>query len=331
MFAAIEIQSSRHRMISRTSSDAFAPLIGQTAQCCWLGYGNKLFLEFGQTQPLVDRETHPRGELGLSCDFIEWRIEQADHVIAGSEDERTRMEAGIREINGKVFSSGGISSAGDSILTFSDDIILRAFVITTEEDARWDFRDRQGCYSHLGPDRTRATAAQSVVERTRSETSGLQQLCKFLLDSEIWRVIVNVQHRFENGYEPSDLDSIRLDFRNLLPSPEGKGKHQPVASLRIDVNTCGLRLERSGEIVAACGDSSEKVLTQLKQIVGRRLLQVDIAPPSGDTSFVSEDGFVLRCFPAISSGGDVWSISSTQGDELVLGHGGRWSYKSGLL
>jgi hypothetical protein len=141
-------------MIVQTNLNLFAPLIGQTAQGCWLGYGNLLFLEFGRAQPLRDRQNHPKGEWGLWRDHIEWRIEQRDHIIAGSEDDRATMESGIGQIEGKTFASGEILHPyGDSVLTFSDDVILRTFVIASEEDARWNFRDREGKYFRLGPDR----------------------------------------------------------------------------------------------------------------------------------------------------------------------------------
>src|ERR1700693_1262644 len=144
----------RQGMIAQTNSNLFSPLVGQTAQGCWLGYGSVLFLEFGQLQPLRDGRTHPSGEWGLSSDQVEWRIELRDEVIAGSEDDRDTMEKGIERINGRTFVSGElVQPSGDSVLTFSDDLVLRAFVITSEEDARWKFRDREGKYFDLGPDR----------------------------------------------------------------------------------------------------------------------------------------------------------------------------------
>jgi hypothetical protein len=165
---------------------------------------------------------------------------------------------------------------------------------------------------------------------TQSDADGLQQFSKVLWNSEVWRVTVNVQHRLEDGYEPSDIDSLRLDFRQLLANPTSKTKHRQTGSLSIDVNTCGLRLERVGEIVAACGDSSEKVLAQFKGLVGKTLIRVDISPPGGDTDFVLEDGLSLRCFPATSHNGETWRVSSAEDDELLLGPGARFSYRSGL-
>jgi hypothetical protein len=62
-------------------------------------------------------------------------------VLAGSEDDRPIMESAIEQINGRILVSGEISqSTGDSFLEFSDDLVLKTFVITSEEDARWSFR-----------------------------------------------------------------------------------------------------------------------------------------------------------------------------------------------
>ena len=112
-----------------------------------------LFLEFGQPQPLRQSETHPRGEYGLWCDQIEWRVDRRDDIVAGSEDDRATMEIGIQEIDGKTLISAELLISGDSIFKFSDDLVLRTFVITSEEDARWNYRDREGKYFRLGPDR----------------------------------------------------------------------------------------------------------------------------------------------------------------------------------
>jgi hypothetical protein len=151
-------------MTTQNSSSLFTPLIGQVAHGCWLGYGSVLFLEFGESQPLLDRSSHPKGDYGLWCDCIEWRIEKPDQVIAGSEDSRATMESGIQQIEGKTFVSGEISGpAGDSILRFSDGLIFRTFVITSEEKACWSFRDREGKYFLLGPD------GASVEERPRQQ------------------------------------------------------------------------------------------------------------------------------------------------------------------
>ncbi len=134
-------------------SGPFAPLIGQKAQGCWLGYGSVLFLEFGEPQPITDgRQRHPSGESTLWCDKILWRIEQGDRVLAGSEDDRSVMDSAIGQLNGRILVSGQISqSTGDSLLEFTDHLLLKTFVPTSEEDARWSFRHGSADYVALGP------------------------------------------------------------------------------------------------------------------------------------------------------------------------------------
>jgi len=71
------------------------------------------------------------------CDRILWRIEPGDGVLAGSEDDRPVMESPIQQINGRSLLSGH-----DSILEFTDHLVLKTFVTTSQEDARWHFRHR---------------------------------------------------------------------------------------------------------------------------------------------------------------------------------------------
>ncbi len=148
----------------------------------------------------------------------------------------------------------------------------------------------------------------------QGDADALQQLSKLVWNSEIWRVVVNVQHRFEHGYEPSDMDSLRLDLRQLLANPEGRIKHRHVGSVWFDASVCGLRLERTGDVIVACGDSSGKVLTQFRGLVGKTLVRVDIVTLAGDADFVLEDGIVLRCFPATGHAGESWGILPAEKD-----------------
>jgi hypothetical protein len=232
------------------------------------------------------------------------------------------METAIQKVNGRTLLSGRILPPGDSVLTFEDQLVLRTFVISTEEDVRWNFRDQSGTYSSPGADSASSAEARSE-SAGESSTDNRQQDCNLLLNSEVWRVAVNVQHRFENDYEPSDIDSIRLDFWHPESSSMERCRRQ-VGSIEIDANTCGLRLERLHAIVVACGDSSQNILQNVNQLVGRKLLRVDITPIAGDTALMFDEGLVLRCFPATSEQGDIWRLSSTNGDEFVLGPRGSW-------
>jgi hypothetical protein len=142
----------------------------------------------------------------------------------------------------------------------------------------------------------------------QSDADALQQLSRSFWNSEIWRIALNVQHRFEEGYEPSDMDSLRLDLRQLLPD-SSRTRHRQMGSVWIDVGSCGLRLEKADEVVVASGDSSEKVLARFKEIVGRTLVSIYITSRGGDTDFVLDGGVRLRCFPATCQCGNSWGIS----------------------
>ena len=95
---------------------------------------------------------HHSGEWSLWCDQILWRIEQGGRVLAGSEDDRPTMEAAISQMNGHTLLSGEICrDTGNTALRFSDGLVLRTFVITSDEDARWNFRHCDSDVVLLGP------------------------------------------------------------------------------------------------------------------------------------------------------------------------------------
>jgi hypothetical protein len=112
--------------------DPFKFLIGRQASRCRIGYGSVLFLEFGGN----------RGEDGnwsLWSDQILWRCEQHGEILAGSEDDRERMEAAAQQINGRTLISGETDcDSGDSVLTFSGGLIIRTFLLTAEENQLWN-------------------------------------------------------------------------------------------------------------------------------------------------------------------------------------------------
>jgi hypothetical protein len=142
-------------------SDPFAAIVGQTANGCWLGYGSTLFLEFGERQAAMDLKNHRSGEWSMQCGSVLWRIEQGDCILAASEDEQSVMEAALDRINGQPLMRGTICPlTGDSTLEFASNIMLRTFVLTSEEDSRWSLRRGGGEFQALGPDV--ATNAEGV-------------------------------------------------------------------------------------------------------------------------------------------------------------------------
>jgi hypothetical protein len=124
--------------------DFLAPIIDKAANNCWLGYGSALFLEFGQLRQEKETPRHPTGEWTLTSDKILWRVESNGRAVGGSEDDRSTMEAAVRELQGKtLISSQSMEPSGDSILTFSDGVILRAFALLTNSNTQWELTARR--------------------------------------------------------------------------------------------------------------------------------------------------------------------------------------------
>ncbi len=164
---------------------------------------------------------------------------------------------------------------------------------------------------------------------TLRDTETLQDFSRVLWGSCIWRVRLNIEHRFEEGYSPEDLDELCLDFHEPLPVPEKIRKHRRIGSLWIGANS-GMRLEQGGKTLVSSADSVAKILDQFPKMVGSRLLRVEVRPPAGDTVFIFENDLALRCFPARSQDGSSWVICTEDGNELKLGPGARVTHETGL-
>lgn len=149
---------------------------------------------------------------------------------------------------------------------------------------------------------------------------------KVLWGSLIWRVRLNVQHRFERAssddlYSPEDLDEICLDFHKPLAIPEGVRKHRRVGSLWLKVANCGLRLAVEKKVLVRSGDSTATILAQFPHMLDLRLVEVQIDDPGGDTRFVFDKGHTLTCFPANTTGGTSWVVVTEEGEEFQFAPG----------
>ena len=171
---------------------------------------------------------------------------------------------------------------------------------------------------------------------TRRDAQTHQEFSRVLWGTFVWRVRAEIEYGFEKGsapddlYSPESLDELCLDFHEPLPIPEGIRKHRRVGSLWVIARYAGVRLEQRGKILVASMDSSSQLRDRFAQLVGKRLLEVVVQPPGGDTAFVFEDDLVLSCFPARSQEGISWLIETEEGDVLKLGPGARLTYESGL-
>jgi hypothetical protein len=108
----------------------------------------------------------------LWCDQILWRIEQEDRVLGGCEDDAPTMDGAIEQLNGQILIAGQISNqTGDSLLEFTDRLVLRTFVPTSEEDARWQFRRWGTEFVAIGPMLTASAEAGTPLSTSEESES----------------------------------------------------------------------------------------------------------------------------------------------------------------
>ena len=299
------------------TQDAFAPLVRQVANGCWLGVGRALFLEFGALRPAENPKHHPRGELALWADSVSWRLEQSDRLLAGSCDDTATMNQAIEMINGAIFVSGELLPSGDSNLYFAGGLTLRTFVDTMEEDARWVLRNRDGNIGALGPERAKGyTRTDTKIEPesfTLRETHALPESCAVFMGTEVWQIWIDAIHQLQDGYLADWVRELNLDLRQRLPLA-GESHRRPMGTLSVKADAGGFRLERAGEILVGSEDSSGKALTVFLQLLGRTLLRVEASPPAREAVFHFDDDLALRCFPANSHGRTGWTLHRSNAD-----------------
>ena len=80
------------------------------------------------------------------------------------------MEAAIDSLNGLVFLSGELLEwTGDSCLRFINDVVLRTFVLTFEEDPRWSLGHGDAEWLTLGP--SLITTSESSIQGEKFDHS----------------------------------------------------------------------------------------------------------------------------------------------------------------
>ena len=125
-------------------------LIGQSAWGVFLGVGSYITAEFGSAKSADSGRVH--GEWHLWVYNCAWRLQTADAVLAGSEDDRERLRTVLEALNGKTLRSFTVyCPAGEATLTFEGDLELRLFPVTTTDYEHWMVFAPDGHVLQMGP------------------------------------------------------------------------------------------------------------------------------------------------------------------------------------
>lgn len=129
-----------------------APLINQKAWDAWLGWGSFIGMDFG-AKKLIPETGHEMGEWHLWIYFGVWRLEKEGEVIAGSEDERSKLAEIVPILKGLNLCAIDITApAFDTAFIFEQQVVLRVFqVIFLGESPSWKLYTPDGNVLSIGP------------------------------------------------------------------------------------------------------------------------------------------------------------------------------------
>lgn len=118
-------------------ADIYTKLQGAIGSRAWgveHGIGTFITIEFGESVPPKYANGKAHGEWHLWVYGGVWRLEKERHVIVAAGDDRKKIEAEIRCIEGCILQSFEIiTPALDALLTFENEIVLRIFSIYSKE------------------------------------------------------------------------------------------------------------------------------------------------------------------------------------------------------
>lgn len=119
----------------KLSKTIIKDIIGKKAWGVKLGHGSFITIEFGHPKSDGSIYSAIHGEWHLWVYLCSWRIERGDSFLVGCEDERSKIESVIKEIENKVLLKFDISFPSlDAVLEFEDEIYLSTFSIISEDD-----------------------------------------------------------------------------------------------------------------------------------------------------------------------------------------------------
>ncbi len=111
----------------------------------WRGHGSAIFLELGKLTPKLRSDGssgNPDGEFTLMIGWS-WRIEEADHIVCGSESEVEVFEHWLRKLVGrKVLNVTTFGRIPEIMLSLSDDLYVSSFM-TAEGGPEWALMDHR--------------------------------------------------------------------------------------------------------------------------------------------------------------------------------------------
>lgn len=90
---------------------------------------------------------------------------------------------------------------------------------------------------------------------------------------------------------------------------------------------CGWRIEQENMILVGSEDRREKIASAVEEINGLRLLDVNLAGPAYDTTFLFENEVRIKTFQMYTEEMESWYFYLPDQFVLIIGPGTRYEYK----
>jgi hypothetical protein len=145
---------------------------------------------------------------------------------------------------------------------------------------------------------------------TITETQALKAYFQPLLGQTAWNVALG------HG------SFVTMEFGE----PVGNGSGAVHGTWHFWVYCCAWRIETYDDVLAYSEDSRSRLVQVLPLLEGKKLEDIEINFPNGDTLLRFEGGLVLRLMPIYSETYEHWLLYTPDG-VLVFGSGTNWSFE----
>lgn len=133
-------------MTSDATFELFATsLVGLPISYVWRGYGSAIFVEFGQLQPIANRDGspgHPEGKVSLGVEWS-WRIEDRTAIRCGSWSEEDLWEPAFDTLRNARIARCELFGALPEVAVTTDSGIRFLSFSTTDGQPQWHLVDRR--------------------------------------------------------------------------------------------------------------------------------------------------------------------------------------------
>jgi len=111
-------------------------IVGMRPWGAEIGYGSTLTLEFGNPVSTPERKTHGEWRFWTYC--AAWHIDQADIILAASDDEEPHLQTAVKILVEKELKQVEVApNRVDIVLRFESGLSLKTFAVNSTEYDHW--------------------------------------------------------------------------------------------------------------------------------------------------------------------------------------------------